>query len=335
MNTFSTAVHAAAQRVGRRERDGGRADVHADHVREAAHAPARRARARTSARARRRPCSPRTGRPTKSSVRPALRAERPPGEHHARDQRADGRRAAQDAEPLRAGVQDRAREDRQQRDRAAEEHGEEIERDRAEQHRRPPDEADPGHQALEPGASVADGRRRREASGPEQRGCTRARTRGARSRARRRAPGRRRRARRRSQGRRSPPPGPRSTGAPSRSGAAPWKRPRAGSTRPAGAPSAPATPVAAASARNGQSWFAPADGDDEQQAGDGDLDDERDGEHDRRREKRSAIWPGGQSEQRQRQELGEADQPRGRTGSRGSRRPASRRRPPSSGSRSP
>ena len=63
-------------------------------------------------------------------------------------ERADGRRAAQHAEARRARVEDRAREERQQRHGAAEEDGEEVERDRAEQHRRAADEADAGEHAC-------------------------------------------------------------------------------------------------------------------------------------------------------------------------------------------
>ena len=56
--------------------------------------------------------------------------------------RADRRRRAQHAKPPGTDVQDVGREDRQQRDRPAKEHREEIERHRAEEHLLPAQEAD-------------------------------------------------------------------------------------------------------------------------------------------------------------------------------------------------
>ena len=56
------------------------------------------------------------------------------------DQRPDGGRRAQQAEAGRPHVEDVLREDREQRDGTAQQHGEEVERDRAEQDVRPPDE---------------------------------------------------------------------------------------------------------------------------------------------------------------------------------------------------
>ena len=70
---------------------------------------------------------------TPISVAPAAPGQRAAHEHHAGHHRARGRRAAQHAEPDRPGVQDRLREHRQQRDRPAEQHREEVEQDRAEQ----------------------------------------------------------------------------------------------------------------------------------------------------------------------------------------------------------
>ena len=66
--------------------------------------------------------------------------------------RADRRRAAQDAEPDRPHLEDVAGEERQQRDGAAEQHRDEVERDRAEQHRRPADEPQSGEQGDETGS---------------------------------------------------------------------------------------------------------------------------------------------------------------------------------------
>ena len=143
-------VDAAAQRVRRRERDGGRADVHREHVDESAD----RERGAETTNQRDRPkttmLAPKVP-TTRSSVRPAwppsgLRASRIPA-----IERADRDRAPQHAETERPGVQDRLREERQQRDGAAEEHGEEVERDRAEDDRRRADQADPAEQALEAG----------------------------------------------------------------------------------------------------------------------------------------------------------------------------------------
>ena len=70
---------------------------------------------------------------------------------------SDGR-GAQPAEPDRAGVEDVAREDRQERDRAAEEDGEEIERDGGEEDRHAPDVGEAGVRLL---GGVRLGRRRR------------------------------------------------------------------------------------------------------------------------------------------------------------------------------
>ena len=71
-----------------------------------------------------------------SSVRPARRRIGRRARTIPATERADGRRRAQDAEARRPDVEHVLREDRQQRDGAAEEDGEEIERDRAEEHRR-------------------------------------------------------------------------------------------------------------------------------------------------------------------------------------------------------
>ena len=63
-----------------------------------------------------------------------------------------------------ADVENREREDRRERDRVAEEHGDEVERDRAEEHTRVDDEIDPGRQASTsapwPAQSLAPTRRR-------------------------------------------------------------------------------------------------------------------------------------------------------------------------------
>ena len=140
-------VDAPAHVVRRRQGDHRRANVHREHVDEAAD------------REREQREQERAGEPEDDHAR-AERADgeqgacgrrgrhRPAGEADRTDQRTDGDRAAQHAEAERADVQDRLREQRQQRDGAAEQHGEEVERDRAEEDRRPADESDPGEHAA-------------------------------------------------------------------------------------------------------------------------------------------------------------------------------------------
>ena len=93
-----------------------------------------------------------------------MAAERPARQADAGDERADRGGTAQHAEPERARVQDRACEQRQQRDRAAEQDGEQVERDRSEQDRRRADEANPAEQALAP-RRLFPGARRSRGSG--------------------------------------------------------------------------------------------------------------------------------------------------------------------------
>ena len=68
-----------------------------------------------------------------SSSRPALLCRRMPRQPQAHHHRAQRRRRAQDAQAFRAVVQDFVDECRQQRDRAAEQHREHVQRQRAEQ----------------------------------------------------------------------------------------------------------------------------------------------------------------------------------------------------------
>ena len=75
-------------------------------------------------------------------------AERAPREDDAREERSDRGRGSQQADPDGADVKNREREHGRERDRVAEEHGDEIERDRAEEHARVDDEADSGRQVL-------------------------------------------------------------------------------------------------------------------------------------------------------------------------------------------
>ena len=203
MNTDSTAPTRPRRWSGVDERGRRRADVDAEHVggaadgerREREHDPVREAedddaraehaRRRTSSVAPVRDC---TGRRTSTK----------PVEH-----RADRRRAAQDAEADRPGVQHRLGEHRQQRDRAAEQHGEQVEQDRAQQDRRVADEADAAEQRLQAAAAAATAARLRRGGTRSDAGAGERQRRTARARRRRRARARRRTAGRRSRGRRS------------------------------------------------------------------------------------------------------------------------------------
>ena len=83
---------------------------------------------------------------TTSSVRPASRCSGRRDQHDPGDERADRRRAPQHSEPDRPDLEDVAREERQQRNGAAEEHGDEVERDRAQQDRRAAHEPEAGEE---------------------------------------------------------------------------------------------------------------------------------------------------------------------------------------------
>ena len=247
MNTLSTAVTRPSSSFGVASVDGRRADVHANHVDEAADRERERPTARTSARARRRPCSRRTRPTTSSSFRPAraasgLRASMNPG-----DERADreSRFAARRARTGRCGGS--SGEERQQCDRAAEEHGEQVERDRAEDDLRVADEADAGEQPLRSAGRGSPTRPGRDLRPPhratprneqrEQAECRRRRrSRDSRRRADRRAPARRRRhLRRRSSAARARPEhlGRDDLGTSARPAGSPTAAGRAGHRRPA------------------------------------------------------------------------------------------------------
>ena len=123
--------------------------------------------------------------------RPGVAPNRVAGDRERREERADRRRRAQEPETGRPDLEDVLREDRQQRDGAAEEHGEEIERDRAEEDVRPTDEANAGEHLVEPDRALGRGlapaaqrehaperderrarsRRRRRARAGSRRGC--------------------------------------------------------------------------------------------------------------------------------------------------------------------
>ena len=120
--------HPPADLIGRDERQDVWRKTHADHV--GAPGPrGRAARARSSATARRRRWSRREA-DDHSSVRPAPRSG--PAWHKITAHSARPKAPSQEARPP-APRQDVLGEDRQQRDRAAEEDGEEVERDGAEQ----------------------------------------------------------------------------------------------------------------------------------------------------------------------------------------------------------
>ena len=168
MKTDSTASDAAAQRVGRDER----AVVVRMLTLNMSAKPLIASAASDSANERERPKTtmraPKTRRRS-ISVGPARAASGRADEQEPAAHGADGRRAAQEAEAGRARcARIDLREHRQQRDGAAEEHGEEVEQDRAEQDRRAADEADAAEDA-------ARGRRRRAAyalaARPPRRAC--------------------------------------------------------------------------------------------------------------------------------------------------------------------
>ena len=131
--------------------------------------------------------------------RPSRTTAHGPARHDDRgDERADGGRGTEHAEPRRPDLEHVTGEHRQEGDRAAEEHGEQIERDRAEEHGRPPDEPDAAEDAREVGRAA----RRRPRGRCAARGPRRGRRPRNPPRPRRRAPGGSRRAARRAPGRR-------------------------------------------------------------------------------------------------------------------------------------
>ena len=136
MKTISTALTRPRSIVRRRERGDRRADVHADHVREAADRQRDERERERAATGRRRSCSRRRRATTTSSFRPARRAERPARQHDAR-RPARRRPGALRRTPSPTGPTSRivAGEERQQRDGAAEQH---RERDRARSRRAAP-----------------------------------------------------------------------------------------------------------------------------------------------------------------------------------------------------
>ena len=84
-------------------------------------------------------------------VRADAPPQRVPREIQRRRERADSGRAAQHAEPGRPDVQDVLGVDRQERRRAAQQHGEQIERDGAEDHGVSANVVEPGEQRFQTG----------------------------------------------------------------------------------------------------------------------------------------------------------------------------------------
>ncbi len=136
-------VDAAAHRIGRPQLDQRLADIDADHV----------GGAGERQRGDRQPDDGREaedeGEDAEESDagehdQPGMVAHRADGEKERHDERADAGRGAQEAEPPRPDDEDVAGVGRQQRRRTAEQNGEEIERDRAEDDLLVPDIAEAG-----------------------------------------------------------------------------------------------------------------------------------------------------------------------------------------------
>ena len=84
--------------------------------------------------------------------------DRVAGDHERAQQRADRGSGAEEAEPGRADLEDVLREDRKERDCAAEEHREQVERDRAQKHVRAPDQANAREYLVEADDALGGGR---------------------------------------------------------------------------------------------------------------------------------------------------------------------------------
>ena len=90
---------------------------------------------------------------------PDVAGDRAPGERDRRDRAADAAGGPQPAQPDGADAEPLLGDGGQQRDRAAEQHGEQVERDRAEQHGLVADEAQPLERVAQPGPGGCTGRR--------------------------------------------------------------------------------------------------------------------------------------------------------------------------------
>ena len=87
---------------------------------------------------------------TTKSIGPARRRIGKPASASAARNAPTAGAARRTARARRADLEDVLREDREQRDRAAEEHREEVERDRSEEHPRPTDQANAREHLAEP-----------------------------------------------------------------------------------------------------------------------------------------------------------------------------------------
>ena len=139
MNTFSTADTRPRIAIGRGERDDRRADEHAHRVGAGEHHERDERDRVAAASARAPPWPPRTPRPTTSSHRPTS-SQRAHRQQHGDHDRPDARCGAQPAVADVADVETILGDRRQQRHRSTEQHGEQVEGDRPEQHRLPADE---------------------------------------------------------------------------------------------------------------------------------------------------------------------------------------------------
>ena len=148
-------VDAATHRIGRPELDQGLAHIDAHHVGGAHHDQRARRRARRSSTGRRQRCQAKDADADEHDDA-GMVADRMGGEVDGDGDRADGRTGAEQAKPPRSDFQDVARIDREQRGRAAEQHREEIERDRAEHDLLVPDVAEAGDDRL-PGGRLGSG----------------------------------------------------------------------------------------------------------------------------------------------------------------------------------
>src|SRR5437867_3116825 len=141
-------AHAAAHRIRRPDLDERGPDDHADHVRRAENGEGDEREREAGGEAEHDRGRPEEHDGTKEGG-PDSPPQRIAGEEDRRRQGADGRGRAHESEPARTRVENVARVDGQERGGAAEQHREQVERHRAEQHPPAPDEGDSREDALE------------------------------------------------------------------------------------------------------------------------------------------------------------------------------------------
>ena len=185
---------------------------------------------------------------TMNSVGPRAAPDREPRDRERGGERAHGRSRAEEPEPDRPDLEDVLREHGQERDRAAEENGEEVERDGAEEDARPANEAHAGEHLADVHRALG---HRLAPLAQSEHAC---RARPARGRSR---PRRRTRRRSRTGRRRAPGPLTSESWKPIDRCAIAFTRISCGtsegvSARPEAAPNALPVPVRNASAKNGQ-----------------------------------------------------------------------------------